>query len=238
MIRIKKRVLALASLGASALSLLSCSLNGFDDSFGSGGFFGGSSGSSFVDASTTVPPSPCTTAVIGASCYTYSGASVCEIGDLANRSCNASIKCGNSYSWESDSNGTSCDVDCPAVYTEEVDGGACAAPNAATLQCAYIEGTCGCATPANIPSDAGITGDADAAGDAGSSDGGDAGPRILTWTCVKPAKGCPHVRPRLGSSCVRPIACDYGACVFDDGISVRCSGGFWVDDSRYCPSKH
>ncbi len=167
-----------------------------------------------------VPPSPCEAAQAGSVC-TYSGPQSCERGDAANVGCNEVLTC-TSAEWRRGV-GRTCATTCPSTFGDAPDG-ACEEPaTAPSVLCEYPEGLCGCVHSSRI-------GDASTDGDAGDDDGGDAGPYV--WTCV-PAKhqdGCPRARPRLGDRCVRKVTCDYGSCVFDDGILVECRGAteaFW-----------
>lgn len=175
-----------------------------------------------------VEPSPCEEAQATYACD-YGGPPACELGDAANVRCNAVLTCVGT-NWRLDDAGPPCATACPAAFALDAADGACSGDDAPTRLCEYPEGLCGCVHPSRI-------GDASIDGDAGDeSDAGDAGPYV--WTCVpsKHQDGCPRTRPRLGDRCVRKVTCDYGSCVFDDGILVECRGGtdaFW----RRSPAK-
>jgi hypothetical protein len=232
---------ALGAAAAASAAVVACNLDGTSFS-SSPGFFPGSGGG--LDSGVTqLPPPPCDRASEGNSCGA-TALSVCEKGTNGNAKCNTVLRCESGSRWDPDPKET-CSDDCPPQYAKERPDGACEAPLAHNLICEYPDGTCGCA-PASAVKDGGPDGDAgdgeaDAEApdadvpDAGKSDGGkDAGPYV--WTCVAPAAGCPRTRPRLGSRCVKPMTCDYGRCVFDDGLSVRCSSGFWSEAAtKPCP---
>jgi hypothetical protein len=163
----------------------------------------------------------------------------CEIGEHPNPLCNLEIVCTST--WEVEHDAATCEDECPADLVLEREG-ACDIPNAKTLRCEYPDQgyTCGCA-PVYTDPDAGDAGPGEPADDAGEiGDGGieEPGriPATYVWRCVQPAPGCPRVRPRFGLQCVRPMTCDYGGCVFEDGwragLSVECSGGFWKKMER------
>ncbi len=210
-----------------------------DDSFGFG--FGGAGSSGVVPVPTQPPqqPSPCDYAGEGYACN-YGGPTQCEVGSGGNAYCNDLLKC-TGYDWELESvvkptrEAGACALLCPV---DPEPGLACDTPGAKRQICEYQLKTCGCGRPrAKMPDagkkDANAEGGADAeASDAGSGDGGDGGDYV--WTCVDPGPGCPRVRPRIGSPCVRPITCDYGTCTFDDGVAIRCSGGYWLKESSFC----
>lgn len=216
------------------------------------GFFGGSSGVSsssggkyFRDSG----PEICETAKENDSCYGTRASTFCEQGESANANCNAHLVCGDD-TWSKDPPQRAICAPtsaCPSTYTETVPDELCKRPDAISLLCEYDEGTCGCAPVGGVDrgatdfpakKDAGAKdagGDASSdAGDAGAKDAGkaDAGPRTYEWKCVQPDRdaGCPRRRPREGIDCVRPINCDYGFCVFEDGYRMDCYSGSWVRD--------
>lgn len=177
-----------------------------------------------VDAGTRrpaeVPPSPCEEAEPTHACV-YGNPAACELGDAANVRCNEVLTCTGSQ-WRRADAGTPCVSACPSTFTLGEPDAACGLEHASTVLCEYPEGLCGCMHSAST-GDAGDAGDPDAA----SVDGG-----TYVWTCIEPKRqeGCPRTRPRLGDRCVRKVTCDYGSCVFDDGILVECRGGtdaFW-----------
>ncbi|MBX3262584.1 MAG: hypothetical protein KF782_23085 [Labilithrix sp.] len=221
---------------ATACTLLAACNLGSDGTFVSGGGFGGGS-RPFTDGGTTsAPRGPCDTAEPGASCY-ESQQLACEQGDSANMACNAHVRC-DSYLWELEPpEKARCATECPPAYVEELPDG-CAVENAGTLLCAYPEGTCGCAPVFSDAADAGADGGEDGQGDedAGESDAGgvDAGPVAYTWKCVTPEAGCPRTRPLAGAACVRPLSCDYGDCLFEDGVRMRCYSGHWTVERGAC----
>ena len=224
-------------MGSSLLlaSLFACNLS--DDDFLTPGPFGGSGGiPTAVPTQTPEPVLPCTYATEGYACN-YGGPNLCENGKSGNANCNDLLKC-NGYEWELESivktkrEAGVCSNTCPA---EPTPGAACDTPSSRGLICDYQLTTCGCGV---LAGDAGKkdAGKPEGGTDSGFVDGGkaDAGPYV--WTCVEPGPGCPRVRPRIGTPCVKPITCDYGSCTFDDGLSVRCSGGYWLKDTAsYCP---
>jgi hypothetical protein len=214
-----------------------CNLSDDDSGFG---FFGGGGGSTGAVPTATAPPekqSPCNYALEGYTCNS-GGPSLCESGKNGNANCNDFLKCSG-YQWELEPSARSareagaCAQTCPT--DPATPGAACEPPISNTLICEYQLTTCGCGRPAT---DGGIKKDGSTEGgvDAGASDAGKADAGKYVWTCVEPGPGCPRVRPRVGSPCVKPITCDYGACTFDDGLAVRCSGGYWLrDNSAFCP---
>ena len=56
----------------------------------------------------------------------------------------------------------------------------------------------------------------------------DGGPTEYVWRCVKPAPDCPRTRPSNNDDCVLPMTCDYGDCVFEDGVTMRCYASRWT----------
>ncbi len=212
-----------------ALLAAACDSDKFYPSTGARGFPGSSS--TPADAGSTTPreiaPSPCEEAMPTYACE-YQGPQACELGDAANVRCNDVLSCVG-YRWRPADAGPPCTTACPAAFTFDEPDGACSAETASTLLCEYPEGMCGCARASRLVD---ASTDADAAGDdPDAGDAGDAGPYV--WTCIqaKEQEGCPRTRPRLGARCVRRVTCDYGSCVFDDGIVVECRGStsesFW-----------
>ncbi|MBX3207476.1 MAG: hypothetical protein KF764_20680 [Labilithrix sp.] len=219
-----------AGLTAAAASALVAACNlGDDSSFG--GFGGGPR--SFMDAGTAAtPPGPCDNARTGASCS--DSQLVCEQQDGPNPACNPHVRC-NVYAWQLEPpEKLLCASDCPSAYVEDLPDG-CAAANAGTLMCAYPEGTCGCAPVLPDALDGGADGGQDG-DDADESDAGDvdAAPRVYTWKCVTPEVGCPRTRPSAGAPCVRPLVCDYGDCLFEDGVTMHCYSGRWTVQRQAC----
>lgn len=213
-----------------------CDSESFYGTGGGAGFVPGGTGRFDSGAGTRpVTPSPCDEAAPGDTCeYATSVApQECELGDAANIACNVILTC-NTYEWRlADAIAPSCDGVCPVAFTPEAPDGACEGAGAPSLLCAYPEGTCGCARVSRI--DAGVIADAGDDLDGGDADVDDAGEDAASgedagayaWTCIQAnrAAGCPRERPSLGSRCVRDMRCDYGACLFDNGIAVRCRGG-------------
>jgi hypothetical protein len=195
--------------------------------------FGGGTSSRPVDAGSRSADSvgTCDKAEEGSMCSVTSGSSItfCEVKKLANRACNAVLRCNGGYEWASEiPEKTDCATKCPEAYVAD-RADACAFPGAGSLICEYPEGTCGCA-PVRPVGDGGDGGDGDASEgseDAGESDAG----TLYEWRCVKPAVGCPRTRPSIGSDCVVPMRCDYGDCLFEDGLKVYCSDGQWAPAS-------
>ncbi len=206
------------------------------------GFFGGSGGIAFdagTPATEPLPESICESAAVGQSCaYTPDE---CEIGSKANITCNDVLDC-NAGRWRLREAGACVFDGCAPTFGADPSPGTCDRPNANTLRCEYDEGTCGCAPVRASDLDGGDAGDADLppdplddGGDAG--DGGSTSQRRYVWKCIAKPEGCPRVRPRVGSECVKPMNCDYGECVFDDGqetgLLLRCSGNFWGRDNSF-----
>ena len=215
--------LALSALGGA------CNLN--DDYYPPSTGFGGAPGS-FLDAGSRSEPShACDDPQEGASCYAAkSPYAVCETKLHANQACNVWLRCDDD-TWSADpALKQDCPTDCPSTYVADLPDG-CSAPNAGALICEYPEGTCGCApVRPDRPSspDGGADGGEDVE-DAGVVDGGgDAGPTVYEWKCVTAEPGCPRTRPRVGAPCTRPINCDYGNCVFEDGVVMTCTGVWHV----------
>ena len=216
-------------LACAALAVAACDSDSYYPGYGGGFFGGGGTGFDSGVGSREIVPSPCDTARIGESCHSTS--IVCERGIRANVRCNPVVACDyddtSAYVWREDA-GVSCPDQCPDTVTREGPDGGCSGATASTFMCAYPEGTCGCAQVRPGEGDAGADAEAGIAIDAGVDDDGG---RTYVWTCVTPDAGCPRERPRLGTRCVVSMTCDYGVGVFDDGITVECSGGpegIWI----------
>lgn len=232
------------AIGAALMigPIIGCKDDYYDYPYGVGGGFGGGTSSGAVyrpDASSEL----CDNVSEGTDCYRSFDDARCEKGEHPNGNCNPHLGCNDDSVWEwlppprAVCAPTSA---CPAAYTESAPDDLCQRPDAISLLCEYDEGTCGCA-PVRRPAtddDAGEDADADAdAGadaDASDADAGatDAGSRAYEWRCVHPDRdaGCPRRRPREGFACVRPMTCDYGDCVFEDGYRMDCSNRIWVRD--------
>ncbi|MDF2691952.1 MAG: hypothetical protein K0S65_335 [Labilithrix sp.] len=225
----------LLRLAASSALLLACNLG--DDYYPSPGGFGGIPGRGPVfDAGSADTPRTCDGAREGSACFnsstraSFTGS--CEDKKLANPACNATLRClGNEWT-RGVPQRSACATGCPAAYVAEMPDGSCAIPRANTLICEYPEGTCGCAPVRAVDWDAGDGGSGEPDEDAGESDAGDAGPTAYEWRCVTPAAGCPRKRPRIGDDCVLPMSCDYGDCLFDDGVTMHCYDQHWRADRR------
>lgn len=220
----------LAAGVAPAVFVVACDSYDSYPYYGTGGFAPTS-----IPTPTYVPPpqpGPCEGATENQSCTLNV---TCEDKKLANPACNGQLRCDNLYTWSrTEADTLECATECPAAYVEQLPDG-CTIPLAGTLICEYPEGTCGCAPvrPDGGAEDAGDAGKSDA----GKSDGGDAGEEDTTvyeWRCVKPEAGCPRIRPREGDECVKPMTCDYGDCVFNDGVSMHCYSRRWVTQRTSC----
>ncbi|HVM68322.1 MAG TPA: hypothetical protein VM204_00620, partial [Gaiellaceae bacterium] len=181
----------------------------------------------------------------GTSCATATER-VCERGEHAARDCNEVLRCVDS-SWVATAR-TDCLASCPAT-ADAPPAGACDVANAGTLLCSYAEVTCGCAPVLESEEDEGD----DARDGGGGPDGEDAGAtatdggsreldagapsRRYEWKCVTAEPGCPKTRPRLGERCVRPMSCDYGACLFEHGALMGCHGGRWDSEDGRDPCR-
>jgi hypothetical protein len=228
--------LAASAISSSAL-VAACNLDG--DYFGTGGFGGvggfSSSGTSGTSGAFTVDAGQCSAAAEGEPCSSLAMYEECEAHEHPNIACNAELTC-EPYQWTraASPRRADCATECPSAFTKDLPNG-CSIPNANTLICEYPEGTCGCAplTPPVCPPDEGDP-DPEDAGDAGDAgiprdlDGGatDAGPWV--WRCLEPEAGCPRTRPKGGTNCVRPITCDYGEGIFEDGVRMRCTDHRWT----------
>lgn len=194
--------------------------------------FGGT-GAFFDAGSRSNPKSACDDITEGARCFA-SQATACEAKEHANLACNSVMRCSASAWRRTPPERDECAAECPSAYVAERPD-ACAFPNAGTLVCEYPEGTCGCAPVRPVKPDAGDGADGgDDSTDAGETDAGeaDAGPVVYEWRCVTPEAGCPRTRPAVGTECVRPMSCDYGDCVFEDGVRMRCYSGDWATEKR------
>ncbi len=194
----------------------------------------------------------CETAGVGRAC---TGPELCEIGDADDLSCNRHLRC-NGFAWElADSartgNGArACTVcagieagTCGALCGSEDEGVICGCTTAADAGREVARDGGADADSGDAETDASIdaeadAGDADAAHDAETDTAPDAevaAAPIDPWRCVGIRRGCPRRRPRVGEPCVKPMSCDYGACVLDRGVSMACSGGFWTEEMIACP---
>lgn len=166
------------------------------------------------------PPCPGYDApVIGEACgqtssFNWNG--TCEVGHDLDRACNDVYECSNA-GWKKLLRPT-CVGRCPETFAEIVPGAAC---SDIAVGCSYLEGTCAC-----VPDGDGGTGDAYA------------GPPPGIWRCAPPpGNGCPAQRPPIGSNCVRPMTCDYGACALGRDVVYSCEPTMrsWVQaDSPAC----
>jgi hypothetical protein len=221
------------ALTTVATTTLVVSCGSYDIPVSSGGFGGVAATETTARTTTPLPEGPCNeTAAVGESCSSASERS-CEQKTHANYACNGTLFCdGSRWSHDNEPEKTECALDCPTAFIEDLPD-ACAAPNSGTLICEYPRGTCGCASIRNLKGrDAGDGGDAGE--DAGDVDESDAGPTAYVWTCVTPDAGCPRTRPQAGTTCVRPLTCAYGDCLFEDGVSMSCSGGTWKASVKRC----
>ncbi len=244
---------AAGALLVASLAIAAC--NDYDDyGYGVSGRAPPTFPSAPRPAQVVAQPSRCASAKIDAPCRSVdiSYGETCEEKLFANVKCNSLLRCDSTGYWAEDESALPCAVDCPSAYVESVDSSRCGPPgdNVVSLLCEYPEGTCGCAPVYADGDDAGAEAGAKDAGDAaakdsgseagakdGGADGGDEpGPEPIayTWRCVKPEAGCPRTRPRIGDSCVVPMACDYGSCVFPEGVTMRCSGKEWTVEEVEC----
>ena len=92
------------------------------------------------------------------------------------------------------------------------------------MACSWPEGTCACLGGA-------IDGGTDSgAGDGGKAEGGTS-TKQGTWACAPPPideSSCPLSAPKVGTSCVKMITCDYGTCVLKRDLNYRCNGHSWT----------
>lgn len=227
--------------------LAACNLDGKYDSggFSSSGFTSSSTSGGFDAGVPSARSSVCDNAVLGGGCQTFTSSGnvtrsdECELGEDPNPVCNTRLECQGKR-WVAIDPPAACVHDCPSSLVLERDGG-CEGADAKTLRCEYPDQayTCGCAP---FYTDAGAP-DAGNVADGGKPDAGNKPGRIpagYRWSCVKPAAGCPRQRPRLGAACVKPLSCDYGRCVFEDGeedgLELRCYGQAWERQTgTYCP---
>ncbi len=235
------RVSSLRALGCSSrraaavvltISALVGACNLSNDYYPSPGF-GGAPGSFFDAGSRSEPSHACDDPEEGASCYGVDPRSnLCETKVHANEACNARLRCDD-YAWSAEpAVKRDCPTDCPSTYVTDLPDG-CSAPNAGALLCEYPEGTCGCAPVRPGHADGGADGGEDVEDAGGLDGGGDGGPTVYEWKCVTAEPGCPKTRPRAGAPCARRIECDYGSCVFEDGVAMACTG-VWSVESRWC----
>jgi hypothetical protein len=218
--RIPSRPLLLAPLAGIAL-VVACSAT---ESWGP-----------FVDVSGPAPPgvagvappgtvafeSPCPgfdAPIPGSACSRMQTSSApwdgtCEYGHDLDRKCNDVFQCSGGWRQLARND---CFGRCPDTIDTIVLGSAC---SDVTVGCSYLEGTCAC-----VPD-----GDTDA--DDGGLDAG-GGPVAGRWRCAPPpGNGCPAQRPSIGSDCVKPMTCDYGACALGREVVYSClSTRRWVQD--------
>lgn len=121
---------------------------------------------------------------------------VCERGEELDARCSPTVECDGRRWWH---RAASCEDACPAARADVVPGALCVprddGGSPVESLCSYAREICGCTR---------------AEGDA------------WRWRCVPADPGCPAVRPRFGSPCTTAQICDYGACVFSSGVSLRC----------------
>lgn len=156
----------------------------------------------------------------GASCVdSWNGTNIewsglCEYGHDLDRSCNDVFECAQLWQRQPRNE---CFGRCPPTFAEISPGAAC---GDVAVGCSYIEGTCACAPDPDEVDDAGV-------GVAGR------------WRCAPPpGNGCPAQRPSIGSDCVRPMTCDYGACALRRELVYSCpETGTWIqgDSPEVCP---
>lgn len=216
-----KRALLRTTLGALLVSASAVACLTDPDE----GFYGFASGGGSTTYDASVPPfeSACSQIKAGDGCgYNDDPSTPCEVSAFANYRCNYELACNTSHVWQQVGAKAGCAPvsACPAAYTETNPDG-CTIAQSSSLICEYDEGTCGCALVDDVQ-------DADAGADADASMP-DASAHY-EWRCVQADHdaGCPRKRPRSGTECVRPIMCDYGACVFEDGVEMDCYSGFWA----------
>jgi hypothetical protein len=138
----------------------------------------------------------------------------CEYGHDLDPNCNDTFECTNGV-WARERRST-CFGRCPTTIDAIIPGDPC---ENTEIGCSYLEGTCAC-----VPE----------SGDSGSPNAGTG-----RWQCASPpGKGCPAQRPSVGSDCVIPMDCDYGACALGREVVYSClSTGLWVqaDFPESCP---
>ncbi len=163
------------------------------------GFPGSRSGSGVLALPLVVCPREAPTE--GSACE--NSALRCEYGSHVDARCNPFLECDGER-WRTVA-GEPCAEACPANRADIVDGEPCVvptelrAPHATGVDdetlCAAASELCVCRR-----------GERDAS----------------RWACAPRDVGCPAFRPRIGSSCSSPRVCDYGACVFESGLSLEC----------------
>lgn len=120
----------------------------------------------------------------------------CEYGSHVDARCNPFFECdGNAWH---EAPGESCAGACPSNRADIVAGEPCVLPDARSeveTLCAAATELCACRR-----------------GDDGAS----------RWTCTPRDAGCPAMRPRIGSTCGSARVCDYGACIFESGLTMEC----------------
>lgn len=232
--------LVLRPLFVATLFVAACDSSTYVDPYPYGGSpsFGGTTATD-AGGPIAIPPSACEFVHEGEYCYEAAEQAGCERRTSANIHCNTVIACENYVRVLEVPLNPACATACPSAFTE-VAPDACAQAHADTLICEYESGTCGCVPVGSsldggvhpdVDADAGTTSEADAGADAGDDAGDDAGeaPHVTyEWRCIKPVTGCPRVRPTEGDTCVRPMTCNYGDCLFPDGVQMKCEGGAWA----------
>ncbi len=129
---------------------------------------------------------------------------VCEIGKSASPECNGRARCVGGVWIDDPPAEAACAHSACGLDPEGLRGSIC--PAGVGIVCAFARTTCGCARV---------------------SDAGSSAPGNGVYQCVTTPAPCPYTRPPLGSACVTDITCDYGACMFEDGLRERCVGGAW-----------
>ena len=155
----------------------------------------------------TTPPVLCppTPPVVGSPCTSVN--EICEYGQSWWLSCNPSVRCGPDHTWGAETKGSSCLGDaaaCPPTYAAALEAGI----NCPPADCEYPEGHCTCLGYCGGPPPP--------------------GPTPNTFHCSPTPKGCPTLRPRLGTACtVENQKCNYdlGCC---GGTVLFCMGGVWL----------
>jgi len=126
--------------------------------------------------------------------------------------CNTIVKCIDN-AWTTQREGQ-CPLDaCPKTRADLVEGGPCTLPAGINVEllCDYPEGACGC------------------------TEGTGTGVKhALTWVCIPPQTACGDHRPRVGQSCVDASPCEYGACVFANGVRMFCESSVWTVGESTC----
>lgn len=142
-----------------------------------------------------IPACPADDPREGEACDDTTNVFACEYGAAAIPDCDRVFECTRASTSNSATwqRRDAHDAICDACPSTIPGGDACSTIGAL---CTYYEGTCGCIAGA---------------------DGGAA-----SWTCTKPAAGCPARRPRDGAPCVHEMDCDYGSCLFGVPLAWQC----------------